>query len=306
MPRIPRSLVKEPYRCYHIISRTTGQEFTLGGLEKEFLMQRLRRLSAVYFVKVFTFSILSNHFHLLLQMQSDEDYSDEEIQRRFHVYYGESRAFPRENIHHFRRKWSDLSEYVKEIKQGFSFWYNRLNNRRGYFWSERFKSVAVEDGAALISCMAYIDLNAVRANLVDHPEDYRFCGLGYHVQSGNKGGFLSLERLEFTSPDTPALETYRRYVYEVGTLERPDGKRCIPEAVLETATKNGYRLKASSLFLYRSRYFTESVALGSKAFVREIYGRIQPYLKIRRDRNPVNVHGIPGVYSLRRLIDGVQ
>ncbi len=301
MPRIPRNLIKDLNRCYHIISRTTGQEFSLGDVEKEFLMKRIKKLSSVYFVKVFTFCVLSNHFHLLVQMQQGEDYSEEEIKRRFKRYYGTKRSFPEEKMDAYREKWSDLSEYVKEIKQGFSFWYNRQHNRRGYFWSERFKSVVVEDGPALVSCMAYIDLNAVRANLVDRPEDYRFCGLGCHVQAGNKDGFLNLEVDEFITQEVSPLQAYRRYVYEVGSVKRPDGKRAIPERISMGESNRRYRISNISLFRFRSRYFTESVVLGSRGFVQEVYGKLQPYLKTRIDRDPVKITGAAGLYSMKRF-----
>lgn len=62
-------------------------------------------------------------------------------------------------------------------------------HRRG----DRFKSVIVEKGETLINCLAYIDLNPLRAGLVDRPEQYRWNSLGYHIQTGNKDNFLSLD-----------------------------------------------------------------------------------------------------------------
>ncbi len=44
-----------------------------------------------------------------------------------------------------------------------------------------------------MNCLAYIDLNPVRAGIVEKPEQYRWCGLGYHVQGRNRDGFLSLD-----------------------------------------------------------------------------------------------------------------
>jgi hypothetical protein len=72
----------------------------------------------------------------------------------------------------------DLSEFMKTVKQRFSIWYNRNHgNRRGTLWMERFKSVLVEGkGNPLQTMAAYIDLNPVRAGLVEDPKDYRFCG----------------------------------------------------------------------------------------------------------------------------------
>jgi hypothetical protein len=58
-----------------------------------------------------------------------------------------------------REKWESLSEYIKEIKQGFSRWYNKRHGRKGFFWGERFKSVIVDNGDTLVNCLAYIDLN---------------------------------------------------------------------------------------------------------------------------------------------------
>ncbi len=61
-----------------------------------------------------------------------------------------------------REKLSNLSEFVREIKVGFTRYYNRRHNRRGYFWGDRFKSVIVENGETLINCLAYIDLHPVK------------------------------------------------------------------------------------------------------------------------------------------------
>ncbi len=52
------------------------------------------------------------------------------------------------------------------------------HNRRGFFWSERFKSVIVDNGDTLINCLAYIDLNPVRAQIVEKPEEYRWSSIG--------------------------------------------------------------------------------------------------------------------------------
>jgi hypothetical protein len=76
----------------------------------------------------------------------------------------------------------------------------------------------------LINCLAYIDLNPLRAGLVDRPEEYRCNSLGYHIQIGSKDNFLSLDLglREFGMLDAvEILKRYRRYVYEVGALDRP-------------------------------------------------------------------------------------
>ena len=73
-----------------------------------------------------------------------------------------------------------------------SDFYNKRHHRRGTLWGERFKSVMVENSETLINCLAYIDLNPVRAAIVERPQDYRWCSLGYHIQTGNRENFYLL------------------------------------------------------------------------------------------------------------------
>ena len=68
----------------------------------------------------------------------------------------------------------DLSKFMKEFKHKFSTWFNGTHGRRGTLWEERFKSVLLEEGEAVRTVAAYIDLNPVRAGLCENPEDYRW------------------------------------------------------------------------------------------------------------------------------------
>jgi putative transposase len=163
MPRISRLVLRGEQAVYHVISRTALDGYVLGDIEKEFLLDLIKKVSRIYFAEVLGFSILGNHFHLLVKMHPSEEYDDEEVKRRATLCYGEDCTLREGQIPFLRDKWSRLSEYVKEIKQGFSRFYNRRHGRKGFFWSDRFKSVIVDNGETLINCLAYIDLNAVRA-----------------------------------------------------------------------------------------------------------------------------------------------
>ena len=154
MPRIARLKVKGEPAVYHVMSRTALDGFVLEDMEKEYLLKLIKRLSRVYFTEVLGFCIMGNHFHLLVRMHPGEDYDDEEIKQRFKLYYGEDskrEVNDEKMIRNLRDKWSNLSEYVKEIKQGFSRFYNRRHHRKGFFWSEHFKRVVVDNGAILIN-----------------------------------------------------------------------------------------------------------------------------------------------------------
>jgi len=149
-------------------------------------------------------------------------------------------------------------------------------------------------------------LDPLRAGLVDRPEKYRWNSLGYHLQTGNKDNFLSLDfgLTEFGVLDAQeGLRSYRRYVYEAGALDR-SGKpsaRVIDNNVVEKERKNDFELKRVRRFKYRTRYFTDSGIIGTKEFVSVNYHRFKDIFMSKREKIPRAVTGLDGVYSLKRL-----
>ncbi|OAG28370.1 transposase [Thermodesulfatator autotrophicus] len=273
MPRIPRFFMKDPRAAYHVISRTAlpGHN-VLGSEEKNHLLHLIRWLSQVYFVEVYGFAIMGNHFHLLCRMLPEDQFSDEEVKRRIKLYYGEKRKifFYEELIKKWRARLGNLSRYVQDIKQRFSRWYNRRVDRRGYFWADRFKSVIVETGESLLNCLAYIELNPVRAGIVEKPEDYRWCSLGYRARKGTGKNFLSLN-LGLTNwenkTEKEKLKLLREFVHGKGGLNDP-----------EKGTGEIYR--------QRIRFFTERLAIGSKSFVKETAAKLKQFLGLKREKKP--------------------
>ena len=206
-------------------------------------------------------------------------------------FYGDDRVFADGQIPSLRAKLSSLSEFVREIKVRFARYYNKRHNRRGYFWGDRFKSVIVDKGETLVNCLAYIDLNPLRAGLVDRPENYRWNSLGYHLQTENKDQFLStdfgLKEFNVKSPKE-RIRRYRRYVYEAGSLDRPDKGRTkvIEDKVLEKERRREYKLSRSDRFRYRTRYFTDSGIIGSKEFVSINYRRFKHLFNSKHEKKP--------------------
>jgi REP-associated tyrosine transposase len=244
------------------------------------------------------------HFHLLVRMLPETNFSDRDIIQRFMAYHStDEKAFPVERIPYFREKWSKLSEFIREIKLEFSRYYNKRHNRRGYFWGDRFKSVIVENGETLINCLAYIDLNPVRAGTVERPEDYRWSSIGYHVQSGNKDNFLSLDfgLQEFRISDSSErFKQYRTYLYKVGALDTGKGAQ-IDEKILETEEDSDFNLSQFRRFRYRTRYFSDSGIIGTKEFVSTRYHQFKNLFQSKKEKIPKRIKGLAGVYSLKRL-----
>lgn len=306
MARIPRMVITGEPTVYHIISRTALDGLVLGDVEKDYLLELIRHLSSIYFAEVLGFCIMGNHFHLLVRMHLEDEFSDEEIKRRFYAYYGEDdkRYITEEMIQSLRKKWANLSEYVKEIKQTFSRFYNKGHDRRGFFWGERFKSLIVENGDTLINCLAYIDLNPVRAGICDVPEEYRWCSLGYHVQSNNKDNFLSLDlglwNFGIIKEDNQRFSYYRKFVYEKGGISSNKGASISPD-ILDQERKKGFVLGIRDRFRYRTRYFTDSAIIGTKSFVSRCYLNFKDYFSSKHEKHPRPIAGLDGIYSLKRL-----
>lgn len=296
MPRIARMKMKGDPAVYHVISRTALDGFVLGDVEKDFLLNLIKRLSKVYFAEVLGFSLMGNHFHLLVRMHPGNAMDDEEIKKRVKIYYGEASKVEvndEEMIRGLRGKWENISEYVREIKQGFSRFYNKRHGRKGFFWSDRFKSVIVDNGETLINCLAYIDLNAYRAGIVKKPETYRWCSLGYHVQTNNSEDFLSMDfgLREFSVRRIEdRLGYYREFVYAKGGLTQKGKERV-----------KGIDLKAVERFRYRTRYFTDSGIIGTNTFVSHIYEDFKDHFSSKHPKKPKVIQGLDGVFSLKRL-----
>lgn len=308
MPRTQRMIIDDQSTVYHVMSRTALDGFPLADIEKDFMLDLIRRYAALYLVDILGFCLMGNHFHILVRMIPENKFSDEDILKRYVDVYGDERIFADGLIPSLRIRLSSLSEFIREIKVNFARFYNRRHNRRGYFWGDRFKSVIVENGETLINCLAYIDLNPLRAGLVERPEDYRWNSLGYHIQTNNKDKFLSTDfgLKEFNVKSKKArIRLYRRYVYEAGALNQTEKSsfKVIEDKVLEKERNREFVLSRSDRFRYRTRYFTDSGIIGSKEFVAINYQRFKNLFNSKHEKKPKPIKGLSGMYSLKRLAE---
>ena len=220
--------------------------------------------------------------------------SDAELLRRYRVLYPKPTKYRTARIEVMEQKLAedgeeaaairrgllarmgDVSEYMKTLKQRFSVWYNRTHGRVGTLWSERFKSVLVEGcGNALQTMAAYIDLNPVRARLVNDPKDYRFCGYAEAVAGRTEarrglrdiwGAYADGSARERLSADE-ALRMHRELIFGHRAAEPglPEQER---ERALKVLAKGGSSLPKATVLRCRVRYFTDGAILGTKDYVR--------------------------------------
>lgn len=207
---------------YHVTSRCALQEYLFKKKAKDMFVKMMRRAEVFSCVEIVTYCVMDNHFHILVKVPERREISEEELKHKVLVLYGEDKAqriFRRwdafveagdaEEIHAeqdaLRSRMFDISEFMKTFKQRFSVWYTANNKRKtgneekfieGTIWQGRFSSVIVEPTQkALTAVAAYIDLNPVRAEIVEDAGDYSWSGYGA-AQSGDSDAIAGRSVLE--------------------------------------------------------------------------------------------------------------
>jgi REP element-mobilizing transposase RayT len=161
----------------------------------------MRLLSQVFAIDVCAYAIMSNHYHLVLHVDTAtaKSWSDEEVAQRWTTLYkapllvtrwlnGElkSKAETRktlELIDDWRERLTDISWFMRNINEYVAREANKEEGCKGRFWEGRFKSQALLDEKALLSCMAYVDLNPVRADMAQSLEESEFTSIYERIHS---------------------------------------------------------------------------------------------------------------------------
>ena len=202
---------EEKPAIYHCVSRVVDRRFVFGDEEREAFRMFMRMYENFSGCRVLSYCVMSNHFHLLLEVppKPEDRISDELLLERLGALHSEkfvagvaaelaaartegglvggNEARAREIHERFTYRMESLSHYMQGLLIRFTRWFNRKHKRSGTLWEERFKSVIVESGTAARTMAAYIDLNPVRAGMVEDPAEYRWCSYGEAVGGGNKG-----------------------------------------------------------------------------------------------------------------------
>ena len=185
---------------YHVISRVVGQRYFLGTDEKDVFRDMMWRVAEFSGVQIITYTVMDNHFHMLIQIPEAEELEEGEILRRMGLIYRDrdwdrvfrqyerikesgSTTWLQDWLKKYTNRMWNLSEFMKTLKSRYTIWHNRNHDARvGTLWSDRFRSVLVEPlqnasgRAALALIASYIELNAVRAGIVADPKAYIWCG----------------------------------------------------------------------------------------------------------------------------------
>jgi REP element-mobilizing transposase RayT len=199
---------------YHCMSRCVRRSFLCGedhytgqnfDHRKQWIEDRIFLLTECFSVSLYAYAVMSNHLHVVLRVDpvTASEWGDEEVIRRW------VKAFPGTRSGEDLERWSEARvvvllanpDKVKEIRNrlGSLSWFmralnepiarmaNREDHCSGRFWEGRFKSQALLDEQAVLSCMAYVDLNPVRAKICDQLEGSEHTSLTQRIETARRG-----------------------------------------------------------------------------------------------------------------------
>jgi REP element-mobilizing transposase RayT len=206
------SLIDTPY--YHCVSRCVRRSFLCGedkftGQSYEhrrgWVEERLLFLASVFSIDICAYAVMSNHTHVVVCVDKDlaDSWSMKEVVRRWHQLYqgtllsqkyqrgdalskGETISLE-ETVMIYRQRLYDISWLMRNLNEYIAREANKEDGCTGRFWEGRFKSQALLDESAVLACMAYVDLNPIRAKMESTPETSKHTSIQQRIQFLIKG-----------------------------------------------------------------------------------------------------------------------
>lgn len=308
-------------QVFHVVSRVVDKRLIFMEQEKAFFYALMRNLEAYSGVEILSYCLMGNHFHMLIHVPiKPKEITVEEIRERMKHIYSEKKikemdAHIEEMKSHGVKDYEDLfyqkqrarmfniSSYFKELKERFSKWYNARTERTGTLWESRFKSLLVEgEEGALMNIAAYIELNPVRAGLVEEPQEYRWCSYTEAIAGGKKArtGILKLVGgLDNIVTWEKALAQYRTFFIFKATSQN-ECRKGYSEDYANQELENEGKLSRNKILLTKVRYFTDGLVIGSKKFLEDFANSHKEIVGENRKRFGTKIKGSE-IYSYRNV-----
>lgn len=138
MPRTSRQNLKSYYK--HVMVQGIEKQYIFGEDRyikkyKEIILEKLQESP----VTILAYCIMHNHSHLLIYSETPEE----------------------------------ISKFMQKVNTAYSMYYNKINNRVGYVFRNRFRSQEIFSQGQLYTCLKYIHNNPVKANITETMQDYK-------------------------------------------------------------------------------------------------------------------------------------
>ncbi|MES9864633.1 MAG: alpha-amylase family glycosyl hydrolase [Candidatus Thiodiazotropha sp. LLP2] len=196
-------LEETPY--YHCVSRCVRRAFLCGEDElsgrsyehrRDWVVEQLKHLTEYFSIGICAYAMMHNHNHTVVKIDQQQAlaWSSEEVISRWTALYNPSPIVSRyldgfqltkaemeivsKDVEKWRHRLYDVSWFMRNL--------NEEDGCSGRFWEGRFKSQALLDDAALLTCMTYVDLNPIRAGLAETPETSDFTSIHERIRYYHK------------------------------------------------------------------------------------------------------------------------
>ena len=194
---------------YHCISRCVRRAFLCGSdpltgfsfeHRRQWIVHRIKRVCSVFAVDLCAYAVMNNHYHIVIKINTARvaGWTDEEVARRWlqifsgpalmHQYIAgcDLTEYQRQDVAKLLATWrerlADLSWLMRCINEPIARMANSEDHCTGSFWEGRFKSQALLDDRALLACMAYVDLNPIRAAMATTPEQSEYTSIHERIK----------------------------------------------------------------------------------------------------------------------------
>ncbi len=313
------SLSDTPY--YHCYVRCVRRAFLFGddkytGVNydhrREWIREKILSQTDVFAIDCCAYAVMSNHYHVVLFVdeQKAKDWDRREVLRRWkqlynlsyltEKYYNKEALSKAEidaiyvNIELYRERLMDISWYMRGINESIARRSNAEDNCKGRFWDGRFKSQALLDEQALLTCMAYVDLNPIRANMAQTPEESDYTSIQERITNKQtKLKPFGASQCNSNKYEIPfALDDYLSLVETTGRAIINEHKGYIPEELPDILQRLGLN---NDTWLNQIKYF-------DKWYYKAI-GTVDNLKKYCKNLKQKYIKGLPKTSSVKSALN---
>jgi hypothetical protein len=292
MPRLPRLKPRGRPQSYHLYNRLAGPpgDYPLQrpGARERFLAILLG-YAQVYFCLLAAFAIMGNHYHVVAQFEAFRILTRVELRAIAERLYRDRLFKPylfwrAPQWRRFNRRLFDVSEFMRNVESDYARFHNRQFGRKGQLWADRFKSNLLESRRALQAVALYVELNPLRAHLVDRPEQYRFASARLRLAGARESEWLMpLAQLWGRDDAAGSLRIHFACLEHRAGMKVEDEDEFL-RAVIRQDEAEGY---SAGSYTQNLRYMNDAQAMGDEEQIRALRLTLVARKVYRTVRSPV-------------------